>query len=271
MKFGDYLRQIREKNGWTQPEAAARAEIEQSYLSKLETGKSYPSEDIFSRLVRAYDMDVADMSNAVFSAELDKLRDVAQVRSVVLARQKGETRFMRGWLIAGLALVMVGSGLLGMAISLPDDFEATFRYRSAGVIKEGESPALYDFVSAGDANLLADPAWDHILVETIDPDNISSDSGLIMEERIPEGEELSTIIIEEGDPALLGRLDYRFRSLTENNGDIFIEKVEGGYRKYTLFDVKETRSPMLISLHFSFGFMCLFGGIACFYIARRWR
>lgn len=271
MKFGDYLRQIREKNGWTQPEAAARADIEQSYLSKLETGKSYPSEDIFSRLVRAYSMDVTDMSNAVFSAELDKLRDVAEVRNVVLARQRGETRFMRGWLLAGLALVMIGSGLLGMAISLPDDFEATFRYRSAGVIKEGESPTLYDFVSMGDAALLADPAWDHILVESIDHENASSEPDLILEEIIEEGDEFGGTVISGDDSALLSRLDYRFRSLTENHGDIFIEKVEDGYRKYTLFDVKETRSPMLISLHFSFGFMCLFGGIACFYIARRWR
>ncbi|MBO6796341.1 helix-turn-helix transcriptional regulator [Maricaulis sp.] len=51
MKFGDYLRQCREAKGWTQPEAARHADIEQSYLSKLETGRSYPSEDVYSRLV----------------------------------------------------------------------------------------------------------------------------------------------------------------------------------------------------------------------------
>jgi transcriptional regulator with XRE-family HTH domain len=54
MKFGDYLRQKREARGWTQPEAANKAGIEQSYLSKLETGKSYPSEDAYARLVAAY-------------------------------------------------------------------------------------------------------------------------------------------------------------------------------------------------------------------------
>ena len=53
MKFGDYLRQARETRQWTQPEAAARAGIEQSYLSTLETGKSYPSEEVFGRLVEA--------------------------------------------------------------------------------------------------------------------------------------------------------------------------------------------------------------------------
>lgn len=52
MKFGVYLRSLREKAGWTQPEAAEKIEIEQSYLSKLETGKCFPSEDIFSKLSR---------------------------------------------------------------------------------------------------------------------------------------------------------------------------------------------------------------------------
>jgi len=100
MKFGDYIRQKREANGWTQPEAAAKIDIEQSYLSKLETGKSYPSEDIFNRLLQAYDIDTGDLSRSIFSAELDKLREIKEVRSVVLERQTNEIKFTRGWMIA---------------------------------------------------------------------------------------------------------------------------------------------------------------------------
>jgi len=227
MKFGDYLRQIREKNGWTQPEAAARADIEQSYLSKLETGKSYPSEDIFGRLVRAYDMDVAAMANSVFSAELDKLRDVAQVRGVVLARQKNEARFMRSWLIAGLMMVMIGAGALGLAVSIPNDRSVTYQYRSEGVIRDGESPMTFEFLYAG--------------------------------QRGNDNSQLSD------------RVDYEFKSLHQNRGDHFIEKVDGGYRKFTLFEARENSHPSAISWHFAFGIMFLVGGLACFYIARRWR
>ena len=80
MEFGDYIKEKRDAIGWNQPEAALKASIEQSYLSKLETGKSYPSEEVFSRLVKAYGFDPVDMCKHVFSAELDKLRDIKQVR-----------------------------------------------------------------------------------------------------------------------------------------------------------------------------------------------
>ena len=57
MKFGEYLKNRRTELGWTQPDAASKAGIEQSYLSKLETGKSFPSEDVYQRLVGAFGLD----------------------------------------------------------------------------------------------------------------------------------------------------------------------------------------------------------------------
>lgn len=149
MKFGDYLRQKRELKGWTQPEAAAKAKIEQSYLSKLETGKSYPSEDIFGRLVNAYDIDTSDMSSAIFSAELDKLREIKQVRAVVLSREKNQARFVRGWLVTGLVMLMLAGAILGMAFSIPNDPAFEYHYRSQGVIFEGEPPLIFQFMEAG--------------------------------------------------------------------------------------------------------------------------
>ena len=75
MKFGDYLKERREEKAWTQPEAAARAGIEQSYLSKLETGKSYPSEEVYGRLVETFEIDTGDLSGRVDAADLDKLKE----------------------------------------------------------------------------------------------------------------------------------------------------------------------------------------------------
>lgn len=227
MKFGDYIRQKREEHGWTQPEAAARADIEQSYLSKLETGKSYPSEDIFSRLVDAYSIKTEDLARSVFSAELDKLREIKHVRKVVLSRQKSEARLMRGWLIAGLIMMMLGGGMLGLASSVPNDREIAYRYRSEGVIKDSEPPMTFEFLLAGR------------------PD-------------------------EEGK-TWAERVDYDYETLHENRGDFYVVKVEGGYRRYALFETREQGHPSAISWHYAFGVMFLFGGLASFYIARRWR
>ncbi len=47
MKFGEYLKSQRDARGWTQPMAAEKIGIEQSYLSKLETGKASPSDEMF--------------------------------------------------------------------------------------------------------------------------------------------------------------------------------------------------------------------------------
>ena len=227
MKFGDYLREKREKHGWTQPEAAARAQIEQSYLSKLETGKSYPSEDIFSRLVKTYGIDVADMSRTVFAAELDKLREISAVRALVLKRGQSETRFMRVWLVAGLVMLMLGGGMFGLAASIPAEGHFHYLYRSEGVIKPDESPMLFEFLAVGG------------------PD---ASGGTL------------------GD-----RLDYKYETLDQNRGPSYIEQVEGGFRKFTLYDTEKQHTPMAISWHYSFGAMFLMGGLACFYISRRWR
>lgn len=227
MKFGDYLRQKREECGWTQPEAAAKAKIEQSYLSKLETGKGYPSEDIFERLVSAYSINTAEMASTIFSAELDKLREIKEVRAVVLSRQQNQSRFMRGWLVAGLVMLMIGGAALGIAHSIPADQRMEFHYRSEGVILKGESPQIFKLLESGqeDAN----------------------------------GKNLTE------------RANYDFQTLHDNKGNTYIVPVNGGYRKYSLYDRRhETTLSPLVWLYGP-GLMFIFGGLASFYIARRWQ
>lgn len=162
MKFGDYLRQTREKNGWTQPEAAAKAGIEQSYLSKLETGKSYPSEEIFTRITTAYGINPKDLTSSIFSAELDKLREIGEVRNIVLTRQQSEARFMRGWLIAGLIMLMLGGGMLGLAYTTNEPERYKYHYRSEGIILDGESPMVFQLMEAGLPDRDGTPLTDRI-------------------------------------------------------------------------------------------------------------
>lgn len=227
MKFGDYIRQQREHAGWTQPEAAARIDIEQSYLSKLETGKSYPSDEVFEKLRKTYSLNLSAMIADMPSDELQRLKEITDVRAALLAREGKQTRFMRSWLVAGLLMIMTGGVLLGLTQGDDRAEYSTYQYRSEGIIKEGESPMIFRFMESGK------------------PD---ADGKTYTE-----------------------RVDYDFKQFSVNRGDHFFEKVEGGHRKYTLYnrEVREAKSAMIWLL--GPGLMFIFGGLASFYIARRWR
>lgn len=58
MAFHENLRTLRLARGLTQPMLAEKACIEQSYLSKLENGRSKPSDEVLSRLAQALDVKV---------------------------------------------------------------------------------------------------------------------------------------------------------------------------------------------------------------------
>ncbi|MGH8401264.1 MAG: helix-turn-helix domain-containing protein [Gammaproteobacteria bacterium] len=63
MSFHDNLRTLRLTRGFTQPALAEKADIEQSYLSKLENGRSKPSEDVLARLASALETTSEALAN----------------------------------------------------------------------------------------------------------------------------------------------------------------------------------------------------------------
>lgn len=130
MRFGDYIRELRRTHNWTQPEAAREIGIEQSYLSKLESGKSYPSEEIFASLMTAYTIELSELSDKLFPAELDRLRQINQVRSTILRRENEDHKKAQQWLIAGIAALMTGGAFLGTALLAKDTQVTTFLYKS---------------------------------------------------------------------------------------------------------------------------------------------
>lgn len=134
MKFGEYLRTKRAEKGWTQPEAAARVRIEQSYLSKLENGKSIPSEDIYQRLVETYKFDVKEMASTLFPAELDRLREIDTLRELLLERSRSDIEAPRRLLLAGLAALVIGGGFVGFSNIDSARTLRQYTYQSTGVI-----------------------------------------------------------------------------------------------------------------------------------------
>jgi transcriptional regulator with XRE-family HTH domain len=63
MSFQENLRTLRLTRGFTQPALAEKADIEQSYLSKLENGRSKPSEDVLTRLAGALETTPEALAN----------------------------------------------------------------------------------------------------------------------------------------------------------------------------------------------------------------
>ena len=149
MRFGDYIKDCRQRRGWTQPDAAKRIGIEQSYLSKLETGKSYPSEDVFSSLRSTYEIALPDMQHMLFPAELDQLRDVEEVRNIILRTERDYKDRVQRWLYAGVGMLLLGGACFGATL-LGEDQEVTrFLYKSETEINapSGSTTVLTDIKS----------------------------------------------------------------------------------------------------------------------------
>lgn len=233
MTFGDYLRRLREAHGWTQPEAAAKADIEQSYLSKLETGRSYPSEDVYSRLARLYSIDNEELAGAVAATEIESLREIKQVRDAVLAQEGRSLSIARGWMIAGLAFLMLGGGCLGLSVTTNDTEYVLYHYRSDGVLRVDESLDAFE----------------------------------IVREALPLDEaELRTI-----QSAMVARLDEDLRVGRDFSGRSYVEDVEGGRRFYQLIDDRHVSERSPLRWFTVPGLMLLLGSIGAFFISFRWK
>lgn len=139
MRFGDYIRDVRRRLDWTQPEAAREIGIEQSYLSKLETGKSYPAEDVFSSIIQRYDIDLSELSGALFASELDRLRDVTQMRAFILNRERAQANRLRRMIYLGIGCLALGGACLGAATLAQDKDVTLYQYSSQMSLSEQDS------------------------------------------------------------------------------------------------------------------------------------
>jgi transcriptional regulator with XRE-family HTH domain len=148
--FGEYIKAKRESLNWTQPIAAQKAEIEQSYLSKLENGKCYPSEQMFNRLLELYELNISDLSEALDTDELKKMKDIAQIRMTMMEAKLGRKAQIQKWLMAGLVMLIFAGALIGAAI-VPQQSKTEYRYSSHGVLKPGESLRTYSAAYVGNA------------------------------------------------------------------------------------------------------------------------
>jgi transcriptional regulator with XRE-family HTH domain len=234
MKFGEYLKNRRTELGWTQPDAAAKSGIEQSYLSKLETSKSIPSEDVYQRLVEAFGIETEAMVGVLYPAELDRLREIEAVRKHLLQRDHDMRFVTRRWLYAGLAMLILGGGFLGLAQMDRDSVATQYTYQSSGVILPGESLEVFGGVD-----------------DEIDPN--ASDHAAQVARR----------------DALIARVDEQIRSIPDMRGPAFTEAIPDGRRVWRLVGSSELPVPGRFRWAFAPGLALILGGLGCFFIS--WR
>ncbi len=153
MKFGDYIRERRAQLGLTQPEAAAKAGIEQSYLSKLENGRSTPSAEVYARLCEAYDIDSAALYTAIDDEAIQELMDIEQIRALAAVKASQSQAETRMWRLASVIAIGLGAGLLGASQIIPTE-ESRFVYQSTGVIEDGESLNFFNDLDEASPELL---------------------------------------------------------------------------------------------------------------------
>lgn len=234
MRFGDYIRQQRRTLNWTQPEAAQKIGIEQSYLSKLESGKSYPSEDVFASIREAYKFDLADLNTRLFAGELDQLREIDEVRTVILQTRQNQQTLVQTWLISGVAALALGGGCLGITQLAQDTSITKFQYRSEGVIQEGETFDAFNIVRRGSF------------------------------EQHPDADALMARQQE-----MISRLDQKFQIIGDFRGDSFVETVEGGKRhwRFSTNQTETLKSPLRWFLPPAI--LLIFSAFGCFFASYR--
>lgn len=139
MDFGEKLKSLRNQRGWTQPEAAEQVGIEQSYLSKLENGKSLPSPEVFDRILETYELDEVALLSGVSTKSCAQLRAIPRVAGHLASVRAAQVRVHHSWLVGALLLVGLGSFFVAGSYYQLFGENKIYEYRSSGVVLTGES------------------------------------------------------------------------------------------------------------------------------------
>lgn len=198
MTFGQKLRELRNERQMTQPELAEAMGIEQSYLSKLENGKSLPSNDVLNRILDVFGCDIGGLVDDLDQGSRNQLRQIPDVASHFNRQREQLIGNRKRWLLSaalslsiGIALVYAGQANLWFA-------NIVYQYQSQGVVLEGEPKELF-----------ANPG-------AFVPGHFSP--------------ELRLKYVD----AIRARYDEDFLQRTQYLGDVFNTRVDGGSRTYYL-------------------------------------
>ncbi|MBA6301833.1 helix-turn-helix domain-containing protein [Colwellia sp. MB02u-14] len=144
MKLGDKIKQLRNDAELTQPELAEKAQIEQSYLSKLENEKGTPSFAVIEKIANAFDLTgMALIESLDISYVQEQLTHIPEIAVQAAEKSRLEEEKIKKWYLQGVLLIVFGIALYfigtrGIFIS-----KNLYEYSSAGFIEVGEPLERY--------------------------------------------------------------------------------------------------------------------------------
>jgi len=145
MTLGEQLKKLRNAKALSQPDLANIAGIEQSYLSKLENDKSMPSNDIFRKLLAAFNLSLPEFLAAFESSYTSsQLSQIPDIEHWLKQQQQSQMLNQRRYLYLCSALIVIAITLFYMGqskILLP---EIQYQYYSKGVVLAGEPKDIFN-------------------------------------------------------------------------------------------------------------------------------
>ena len=147
MTLGQKIKHLRTDKEMSQPELAQLIGIEQSYLSKLENDKAFPSDEIFNQILNAFEIEFESFINQ-FEPEYIKqtLSKLSVVKSNLKQYQTQSMKYMLRWIWISSLLIILGATALISGeqewIYKPDTTR-TFSYESLGIVKKDEPLRIF--------------------------------------------------------------------------------------------------------------------------------
>ncbi len=144
MNIGEKLRLLRQEKNLTQPELAETLGIEQSYLSKLENGKSLPSGDVLNRILGVFGLSLENLVEELDEGTRNQLRHIPLVADHFTRQRQQLIGNRKRWLLVSALLLALGSALIyaGIVQFFVDDM--VYEYESEGVVLAGESKEIFE-------------------------------------------------------------------------------------------------------------------------------
>ena len=244
MTLGEKLKQLRQEKGLSQPELAAEAGIEQSYLSKLENDKSLPSNDILRKILAAFQVSLSDfVTDELVQKDMSRLKQIPDVEQLIAQKSQNQFTQRRNFLLAASISIVLAATLFFIGYSKLIFNEYVYHYESIGVVKDDEPADIFS-------------RWERYQLAGLKVSDVSSDE--MFNQR-------NALALE-----MAKRRVTLVQMTPEYKGPSYTETVAGGRRIYKLDNLmsKKIRRPINSWLQV-LGVLLFASGIMGFVLERR--
>lgn len=143
MTLGEYIKDLRAKLQLSQPQLAEQIGIEQSYLSKLENDKSLPSNEVFRRMLSAFNLSLPAFTAAFSAQDLQQLVAITDVELYVKQQQSKQQGYSSRLIVSLSFTFALGAACFYAGIQALCFPEKLHQYESQGVVLPGESAFVF--------------------------------------------------------------------------------------------------------------------------------